>query len=97
MILIAPQPICGKIVNIGKPRLAASTGGAYQQSICEGHKLNVVALLSHGLHILCAELLHGDIIVAQALRSHTSSTISMSVQAKGDTMLHPVFQIGQNL
>ena len=29
----------------------------------------MVALLSHGLHILGAELLHGDIIIAQALRS----------------------------
>ena len=42
---------------------------AHQQGVCESHKLDVVTLLSHRLHIPGAELLHCDVIITQALHT----------------------------
>ena len=84
LILIAPKPVCEETVHASTTKSAASTGGAYQQGICEGHELNVVALLSHGFYILRAELLYGHIIIAQALRSTTPSTVSISAHDVSD-------------
>lgn len=54
--------------DLNRVTAAPISCGAHQQSVRERDQVDVVALLAHRLHIARAELLHGDALVAQALR-----------------------------